>query len=69
MTDEQFESKMAAFAKKLETHCNEAVAKHARKMRPNYDGQWIFELKARMLRFNAQKQASSKSETKDDGKH
>lgn len=46
MTDEQFETSMAAFVLRLETHCNEQVSNHARKMRPNYDGQWIFKLKS-----------------------
>ncbi len=43
-SDEQFESAMSAFSKKLEDHCNEAMRKHAKKLRPNYDKTWIVSL-------------------------
>lgn len=37
-SDEQFESAMAAFSQRLEAYCNEKVANHAQRMKPNYDG-------------------------------
>jgi hypothetical protein len=46
LTDEQFDKAMEKFAKRLEQHCSQAVAKHAKKLRPNYDGTWIINLKA-----------------------
>ncbi len=42
---------MVKFSKRLETHCSLAVAQHARKLRPNYDGKWIVNLKTQLSNF------------------
>ena len=47
-SDESFETEMNAFAKQLEEHCREQVSIHARKLRPNYEQQWIMKLKVRL---------------------
>ena len=39
---------MNAFAAQLEEHCREQVSIHARKLRPNYEQQWIMKLKLRL---------------------
>lgn len=51
LTDEQFDQAMEKFAKRLESHCTEAVMQHAKKLRPNYDGAWIVNLKAQLQHF------------------
>ena len=53
-SDEQFESAMAAFSQRLETYCNEKVANHAQRMKPNYDGQWIVNLKLKLKKLDVQ---------------
>jgi hypothetical protein len=53
-SDEQFESAMAAFSQRLEAYCNEKVANHAQRMKPNYDGQWIVNLKLKLKKLDVQ---------------
>jgi len=51
-SDEQFESAMIAFSQRLEAYCNEKVANHAQRMKPNYDGQWIVSLKVKLEKLD-----------------
>jgi hypothetical protein len=39
---------MNAFSKKLEEHCNEAMRKHAKKLRPNYGKTWLVSLQTQL---------------------
>jgi hypothetical protein len=65
ITEEQFESAMAEFAKRLEASCNELFEHHARKLRPNYDGEWIVNLKVKLQRLEEQRPtASAQSDSK-----
>ena len=52
---------MAAFAKRLEFQRQDKLARHARKMRPNYDGNWIFKLKSELKRLDTQRGETSKA--------
>lgn len=69
-SDEQFESAMIAFSRRLETYCIEKVANHAQRMKPNYDGQWIVSLKVKLERLDGKdvpqegKSHSGKSKSK-----
>jgi len=50
-SDEQFEDEMNAFARQLEVQCKEKVARHARKLKPNFEDQWITKLKIRLQKL------------------
>lgn len=43
---------MQAFSQRLEAYCNEKVAHHAQRMKPNYDGQWIVSLKVKLEKLD-----------------
>lgn len=36
---------MSDFSRRLEEKCNEVVKYHAKKLRPNYDENWVLRLK------------------------
>lgn len=44
-SDLEFEEEIAQFALQLERNCAEQLVRHARKLRPNYEEQWIIKLK------------------------
>lgn len=46
--DEEFEAELADFAKQLERNCVQKLANHAKKLRPNYEDEWILKLKLRL---------------------
>lgn len=48
LTDEQFESTMQEFSRRLEQKCHEAVKHHAKKLRPNYDETWVLSLQTQL---------------------
>ena len=52
LSDEQFEQAMSKFSRRLETYCSMVVAQHANKLRPNYDGTWIVNLKTQLSNFD-----------------
>ena len=54
---------MAEFAKRLESSCNELFEQHARKLRPNYDGKWIVNLKVKLQQLEEQRPAVNSSES------
>lgn len=62
-SDQEFEAEMADFAHLLERNCAQKLANHARKLRPNYDEQWILKLKLRLQTLESKKQPSSGSGT------
>ena len=47
-SDLEFEAEIAEFARILERDCARQIAAHARKLRPNYEEQWIMKLKVRL---------------------
>lgn len=50
--DELFEQQMREFSRKLEEHCNLAVQRHAKKLRPNYNENWVVSLKTELQLFD-----------------
>jgi len=47
-SDQEFDAEIANFARMLERNCAQKLANHARKLRPNYEEQWILNLKVRL---------------------
>ena len=58
-SDQEFEADIADFAKQLERNCVQQLANHARKLRPNYEEQWILKLKLRLQTLENSKQHGS----------
>ena len=57
----EFEAEIAEFARILERDCARQIAAHARKLRPNYEEQWIMKLKLRLQTLESKKPSSSTS--------
>jgi len=53
--DELFEQQMREFERKLSEHCNLAVQRHAKKLRPNYNETWVVSLKTELQLFDKQR--------------
>ncbi len=54
--DPEFEAELQDFARLLERSCAQKLANHARKLRPNYEEQWILKLKLRLQTLESKKQ-------------
>lgn len=48
LNDEQFEAQMREFSRRLELGCNIMLKQHAKKLRPNYDNNWVVSLKTQL---------------------
>ena len=58
-SDQEFEAEIADFARQLERNCAAKLANHARKLRPNYEEQWILKLKLRLQTMESGKKSAS----------
>ena len=61
-SDQEFEAEIAEFARVLERNCAQQLAAHARKLRPNYEEQWIMKLKLRLQNLESSKMPSNSSQ-------